>query len=137
MLKATSRAVPGSLRQETLVDGRHTLVTDEPQRVGGDGSAPSPHELLPAALASCIGTTLVMYARTKEWEIGEVSVDVHYDNKATRPHFDVRIRIGSELTPAQLTRLERVAATCPVRRALEAGAVVEERLEAASTRHAA
>jgi putative redox protein len=137
MLRATSRAVPGSLRQEILVDGRHTLVTDEPERVGGDGSAPSPHELLPAAFAGCIATTLVMYARTKEWELGDVSVDVAYDNEGTPRRFDVRIRLGADLTPEQLERLERVAAMCPVRRALEDGIVFEEHLEAASTRHAA
>jgi putative redox protein len=137
MLRATSRAVPGSLRQEILVDGRHTIVTDEPERVGGNGSAPSPHELLAAALAGCIATMLVMYARTKEWELGDVSVDVAYDNEATPRQFDVHIELGAELTPDQLERLEKVAATCPVRRALETEVVFQEHLEAASTRHAA
>jgi putative redox protein len=137
MLTATSRAVPGSLRQELLVDGGHTFVTDEPERLGGDGSAPSPHELLPAALAACISTTLVMYARAKEWDLGEVVVDVDYDTAAKPRRFHVRIRIGAELTPDRLARLEKVAATCPVRRALESGAVVEEHVDAGSALHAA
>lgn len=60
-LNATSRSVSGTLRQEILIDGKHLLTTDEPAEVGGEGSAPAPHELLPAALASCVSTTLVMY----------------------------------------------------------------------------
>ena len=64
-LTARSRSIPGTLRQEIVIDGKHRLITDEPEAVGGEGSAPSPHELLPAALAACISTTLVMYARQK------------------------------------------------------------------------
>ncbi len=66
-LTATSRSIPGTLRQEIVIAGKHRLITDEPEAVGGEGSAPAPHELVPAALASCVSTTLVMscthYAR--------------------------------------------------------------------------
>ena len=109
MLTASSRSVPGSLRQEVLVDGRHVLTTDEPERLGGEGSAPAPHELFPAALAACVSTTLVMYARTKGWNLGEVVVDVDYDNESAPRRFDVRIRLGASLTAEQLRRLEKVA----------------------------
>jgi len=53
-----------------VTDGRHHLNTDAPEQLGGDGSAPAPHELLTAALAACVSTTLVMYARTKGWDLG-------------------------------------------------------------------
>lgn len=120
-LTATARSVPGTLRQNVLVDGTHVLVTDEPVRLGGEGSGPAPHELLPAALASCISTTLVMYARTKGWELGEVAVDVDYDNDAVPRRFDVKIEIDAEIGEEGLRRLEKVARTCPLRRSLEAG----------------
>ena len=61
-LRATARAVPGTLRQELLIDGQHRLVTDQPEEVGGTGLGPSPHELLPAALAGCVAVTLAAYA---------------------------------------------------------------------------
>src|SRR5205823_899834 len=108
------------------IDGRHRLITDEPERVGGDGSAPAPHELLPAALAACISTTLVMYARTKDWPLDGVFVDVDYDNNATPRRFEVFIEVAGELTEAQLERLEKVAEACPVRRSLETGIEVFE-----------
>ena len=129
-LTATSRAIPGTLRQEVLADGRHRLVTDEPERVGGSGSAPAPPELLPAALAACISTTLVMYARTKGWALDGVEVDVDYDHRATPLRFTVEIRVGGDLDASQLARLERAAATCPVRRALESAVVVDEHVVA-------
>jgi putative redox protein len=120
-LTATARSIPGTLRQEVVIDGKHRLITDEPERLGGEGSGPAPHELFPAALASCVSTTLVMYARTKGWDLGEVSVAVDYDNRSTPRRFEVWIELGGELTGEQLRRLAKVAEACPVRRSVEAG----------------
>ena len=128
-LRATARSIPGTLRQDILVDGRHRLTTDEPKHLGGDGTAPAPHELFPAALAACVSTTLVMYARTREWDLGEVTVDVDYDHKATPRRFEVDIRLTGDLDTEQLERLEKVAAACPIRRSIEAGIEFAERLE--------
>jgi putative redox protein len=120
-LTATARSIPGTLRQDVVIDGKHRLITDEPARLGGEGSGPAPHELFPAALAGCVSTTLVMYARTKGWDLGGVSVAVDYDNKSTPRRFEIAIELGGDLTDDQLWRLERVAASCPVRRAVESG----------------
>jgi putative redox protein len=128
-LTASAHSVPGTLRQDVLIDGRHHLVTDEPEAVGGGGSAPAPHELFPAALAACISTTLVMYARTKEWKLDEVEVDVDYDHRSTPRKFEIDIRVTGELSGPQLDMLEKVAAACPVRRAVESGIEFVERIE--------
>ena len=127
-LTATARSIAGTLRQEVVIDGRHRLITDEPERLGGEGSGPAPHELFPAALAACISTTLVMYARTKGWELGDVRVAVDYDHRSTPRRFEVVVEVGGDLTDAQLERLERVARSCPVRRSIEAGIEFEETL---------
>ena len=127
-LTASAHSVPGTLRQEVLIDGRHRLVTDEPASVGGDGSAPAPHELFPAALAACVSTTLVMYARTKQWALDEVDVDVEYDHRSTPKRFQIDIRVAGDLTAAQVAMLEKVAAACPVRRAVESGVEFAERI---------
>jgi putative redox protein len=120
-LSATARSIPGTLRQEVVIDGRHRLITDQPERVGGDGSGPSPHELFPAALAACVTVTLAQYARTKGWELGDLQVAVDYDHHSTPRSFDVAVELGGELTDAQLERLARVARACPLRRSIEAG----------------
>ena len=128
-LTATSRSIQGTLRQDILIDGRHRLTTDEPEHLGGEGSGPAPHELFPAALAACVSTTLVMYARTKEWDLGEVTVDVDYDHQATPRRFEIDVRLTGDLDQLQLDRLEKVAEACPLRRSIEAGIEFVERLE--------
>jgi putative redox protein len=125
-LTATSRSIPGTLRQEVVIDGRHRLITDQPERLGGEGSGPSPHELFPAALAACVTVTLVQYARTKGWELGDVEVAVDYDHHSTPRKVDVAVELGGDLTDTQLERLARVARACPLRGSIEAGIEFEE-----------
>jgi putative redox protein len=129
-LTATAHSVEGTLRQDVLIRGRHRLTTDEPERLGGDDTAAAPHELLPAALAACIGTSLAMYARTKHWDLGDVTVAVDYDHRGTPRKFEIRIDLTAELTSEQRMRLEKVVATCPLRRSLETGFVFAEQLNA-------
>lgn len=129
-LTARSRSIPGTLRQEIVIDGKHRLITDEPEAVGGEGSAPSPHELLPAALAACVSTTLVMYARQKGWSLAQVTVEIDYDHHATPRTADLAIHITGELTAEQLRRLEKVAAACPVHRSLCVGVEVSSEITA-------
>ena len=128
-LTASAHSVSGTLRQEVLIDGHYRLETDEPESVGGQGSAPAPHELLPAALAACVSTTLVMYARTKEWELEAVDVDVVYDHRSTPRRFEIDIRLTGDMSADQVDRLTKVAATCPVRRALESGSEFVEHVK--------
>ena len=126
-MTATARSVAGTLRQEILVNGRHRLTTDQPVAAGGEDAGPSPHELLPAALAACIASTLSVYARTKE--LGEVTVDVDYDKQSKPRRFEIAIHLSGDLTDLQLERLRKVAQACPLRRSIEAGFVFEEQLE--------
>ena len=126
--KATARSIDGGLRHEIDVNGRHTLITDEPISLGGTDTAATPHELLAAALASCVSTMIVLYAQNRDWELGDVSVDVGYDADATPRRVEVVVHLPGDLTGEQVKRLERVAATCPVRRALEAGFSFDEQL---------
>lgn len=45
---------PGGLAVEADLDG-HTVRTDQPQPVGGGGSAPSPFDLFLASIGTCAG----------------------------------------------------------------------------------
>jgi putative redox protein len=127
-LTATARSVPGTLRQDIVIDGRHRLTTDQPVRLGGGGTAPAPHELFPAALAACVASTLALYGRTKEWDLGEITVDVDYDHHSTPRRFDVEVHLTGDLDVAQLARLKKVAAACPLRRSIETGIEFAERV---------
>ena len=127
-MTATARSVGGSLRHEVDVNGRHLIVTDEPERLGGTDLGPAPHELLAAMLASCVSTMIVLYAKSRNWGLAGVWVEVVYDADPTPRQIDVRVHLPAGLTPGQVERLRRVADSCPARRALEAGFTFEEEL---------
>jgi putative redox protein len=118
-MTATARPTGKGLEHEVDVNGRHMIVTDEPERLGGTDRGPAPHELLPATLASCIATMVAMYAHNRGWKLGETTVEVDYDPKRVPRLFTIELRLPDGLTLEQRQRLERVAETCPVRRALE------------------
>jgi putative redox protein len=126
-MTATARRVGMGLRHSVEVNGRHTIITDEPERLGGSDLGPAPHELLAATLASCVATMMAMYAQNRGWDIGETAVDVDYDPESDPRRFVIDLHLPNDLTPDQQRRLERVAETCPVRRALESGFTFEER----------
>ena len=127
-MSAVAHGSSADLRDEVCVNSRHVIYTDEPEVMGGTDTAPAPHELLPAALASCISTMVSLYAKRRGWEIGDVRVEVDYDYKAEPRTFDVEVHLPDGLTDDQVARLTRVAETCPVKRAFETGFVVRERV---------
>jgi putative redox protein len=121
-LTATVRSSADTLRQEVQIrGGEYSLTTDEPEDVGGGDSAATPHELLPAALASCIATTVRMYARRKEWQLSELAVEVSFDNQSTPRRCEIRLELPPELDDDRRERLELIARKCPVHRSLEHG----------------
>jgi putative redox protein len=128
MFTATSRSLGGTLRQEVDVNGRHTIITDEPDSLGGTDAGPAPHELMAAMLAACTSTMIVLYANRRNWQLGDVRVDVRYDATVTPRHVELKVHLPDDLSPDQVKRLTTVANTCPARRALEAGFSFEEEL---------
>lgn len=129
-MTATTERI-GKLRHRVDVNGRHAIVTDEPTRLGGTDEGPAPHELLPAALASCIATMIALYSERHGWDVGDARVEVSYDPDCTPRHVGIEIHLPESLSTDQVKRLERVAETCPLRRALEAGFSFEERVVSA------
>jgi putative redox protein len=125
-LTASARPIAGKLRQEIDVNGRHVITTDEPGSLGGTDTAPAPHELLPAMVASCVSTMITLYARRHGWALDGLRVEVDYDPDTTPRHLAVHVHLPANLDAEQAARLRRVAETCPVRRAFEAGFVFDE-----------
>lgn len=125
-MAATARPVDGGLQHEVEVNRRHTIITDEPFELGGTDRGPAPHELLPAILAACVSTMIVTYAKARELDVSKVSVDVEYDQSTTPRRVHVVVNAPAHFTAEQLERLHRIADTCPVKRALEAGFSFEE-----------
>jgi putative redox protein len=131
-MRAVARREDGKLRHEVVI-GSHHLTADEPEENGGDGSGPSPQELLAASLASCTAATIELYAQRKSWDIGEVVVDVHYEpaQRGSPTRFEMSVRLPKELPEDQRERLMQIAAKCPVHRTLEGEVMFDERVELA------
>ena len=128
MLTATVTSSADSLKQRILVNDRHWLETDEPEDLGGDDTAPTPLELLPAALASCVVTTIRIFARRKGWELEEIGADIMLDREMRPAQCTIAVRVPEGLSDEQTRRLEQVAKACAVHRTLEHGIAFDHRV---------
>jgi putative redox protein len=117
---------------EVDIEGGHTIVVDEPAKDGGTDTGPSPGRLLAASLAACTAVTMEMYAERKDWDLGavEVEVDATYDGHVPKA-FDLTVRLPGQLSEEQRERLLKIAAKCPVHRALtgETTVTISDRVE--------
>jgi putative redox protein len=101
-----------------LTVGRHTIIADEPQDLGGSDLGPAPGELLVIALASCTAITLRMYANRKEWPLDNVHVEVDFEKVENKTIFKREILLAGDLTEEHRARLLQIANACPVHKTL-------------------
>jgi putative redox protein len=110
---------------QTRIAVRETaFLADEPVDVGGEGSGPTPYELLSAALAACTSMTLRLYAKRKGWELPAFSVEVAHEivpGGRPRDRLNRQITFEAPLPPAAREKLLEIADKCPVHRTLVGG----------------
>jgi putative redox protein len=109
--------VKGKLEQELII-GRHHLVADESESLGGEDNGPAPHDFLVAALGSCKAITRRMYAQRKHWPLENAEVLVNLEKEGDLAKFDVKIELFGALTQEQKDRLLEIADRCPVHKTL-------------------
>lgn len=110
--------------------GRHNLIADEPERLGGNNFGPNPYEYVSAGLAACTSMTIQMYAKRKGWKVDSVDTQVNYGREhavdcekceETGTKIDTFIReliIKGDLDDKQRKRLLEIANKCPVHKTL-------------------
>lgn len=110
--------------------GNHFLLADEPINFGGNDYGPSPYEFVSAGLSACTVMTIQMYAKRKEWNVGNVEVHTSYskshavdcenceENSAKIDTFHREIKFTGDLDEKQLQRLLQIADKCPVHKTL-------------------
>ena len=133
-IKSKSK-VAASLGQDekfttNLKVGDHYLIADEPKSFGGNNFGPSPYEFLSAGLAACTVMTIQMYARRKNWNVGNVSVHIDYSkdhaidcqecekDSSKIDTFKREIKLVGNLTDEQKAKLIQIADKCPVHKTL-------------------
>jgi putative redox protein len=114
--------------QQAVQLGRHNLIADEPVKVGGMDSGPSPYELLLASLGACTAMTVRLYAERKQIALAHVSVrlthdQLHGSDAAGEPAQSLEritreIRLEGDLSETERARLMQIADHCPVHRTL-------------------
>ena len=130
-----------------VVVGRHRLLADEPESIGGYDAGPSPYDFLGIALGACTSMTLRMYADRKQLPLDQVSVEVTHgkvhaddcaecadnevlaDRSGMIDRFERVLHLaGDDLTDADRDKLLAIADKCPVHRTLESASSIVTRL---------
>ncbi|MBB4660163.1 bifunctional alpha/beta hydrolase/OsmC family protein [Parvularcula dongshanensis] len=127
--------------QVLATTGRHHLIADEPETVGGDDTGPSPYDLLATALGACTAMTLRMYAERKGLPLDRAVVTVRHEKvheeelermmaegTAKPDRFTRVLSLEGDLTTDQRQRLLEIAGRCPVHKTLEGGAHIDTEL---------
>ncbi len=117
MRKVISQFGDGALQQK-LSTGDLQLLSDAEVGKGGDGSGPSPHEYLGAALAACTSMTLKMYAGRKSMNLENAIVTVDIERKDDIETFSRDIELIGNLNAEEKERLLEIANKCPIHKAL-------------------
>ena len=100
-------------------DGRHEAYADTTADKGGSGAGFRPHDLLEAALATCLNMEVRIYATHHGVPLSEVHTEVRLDrSQAGETIFEYAIRLEGPLSEAQRQKLLQVAKACSVHKTL-------------------
>ena len=113
----------GALRCELKHGPSGTVVeTDAPADMGGQAARFSPTDLVGAALAACIATTLGIVGKRKGWSVDGMKVHVGKVMTETGPRkiarLPVEIWMPANFPQEHRAEAERIAHTCPVHKSL-------------------
>lgn len=93
------------------------VATDQPASAGGADSAPTPLELMAAALGSCIAFYVQQFCAVRDLPYEGLSVETRYQSERSPSRigkFFVRVILPPDLPPDYTAMIRRVARTCPV-----------------------
>ncbi len=104
--------------QVTINSEGHTIMADEPLSNNGGNKGMSPEQLLLSSLGACIAITLRMYSLRKEWNVGNISVNLSLETGNGLTTINKEITYSESITEEQRTRLIQIAKSCPISKIL-------------------
>ncbi|MDP5031018.1 OsmC family protein [Paraglaciecola sp.] len=112
----------GQYRQ-TIHVNHHTLFADVAASLGGDDSAPDPHDLYDASLAACKAITILMYAKRKQIPLEGVDIEIKRDTSQESAGvyvLNVQLTLLGELSDEMRQSLALVGDKCPIHKLMTA-----------------
>ncbi|MDH2295998.1 OsmC family protein [Cobetia sp. 1AS1] len=116
----------GSFVQRVQVASFDELLVDVPAVVGGDESAPDPHDYFDLSLGACKSITVQMYARRKGLPLAGIITTVDRDDSDERRGSNSEYRLtvsmqflaeeGHEMDAETRARLIEISERCPIHR---------------------
>ena len=102
-----------------ITSGKHHMLTDEPESLGGQDAGPAPYGFITAGLASCTMITLRMYAKHKGFDIGEFSVSAEFHaNKEGTEWIERRLHFSAPPSEEIQQKLLEISGKTPVTKTL-------------------
>ena len=102
-----------------IANANHFILSDEPKDIGGHDTGMKPSELINGALAACTSITMRMYANRKEWNLGEITIDVEsIEPEGGEAYLAKKIQFSADLENAQKAKLLIIAGKCPIHKLL-------------------
>ena len=108
---------PGNLRVEAQV-GEFVIATDQPEKAGGDGSAPTPFTLFAASIATCAGFFAVKFCRTRNIDTSGMKLSMVYDwdkEKKRYPKMTLRLTLPQDFPVKYHDAILRAMDQCVVK----------------------
>lgn len=110
----------GGVRFTADVRG-HKVVVDQPQKAGGQDSAPMPLELVPTSLGTCVALFVQQFLVTRGLDASGLTVEVQTVGTAN-PHrigkFEVAVKIPGGVPEKYREAVRRAAEGCTVHHTL-------------------
>lgn len=119
MIKVTAHIGTENYKTE-IKSASNTIISDEPESIGGKDLGFAPKELLASSLAACTCITLRMYANRKGWDLTDIKVEVTFEKNVTENKSKMmrNIQLFGNLDDTQKVRLLNIADRCPMHQIL-------------------
>lgn len=123
MIISTTNAVDISTQ---FSNGSYESLADVPLEKGGDGKGFGPHELIEAALATCLTITVKLAARKYDIPLSGARCAVRLDRSVPgQVTLTYDLQLDGNLTDEQSAKLHDVASRCPVSKTMMGTVLVQ------------
>lgn len=109
---------PGGLRVDTEMKG-FTVSTDQPVKVGGEGSAPAPFDLFLVSIGTCAGLYVLQFCERRGIDTGRlgVAMETTWDPESRRvTTIRIEVRLPADFPEKYIPAVRRAVDQCAVKR---------------------